>query len=86
METIVISRKKFTGNLDTYFKKIENGAQLVLKWGNKQTVLSPAEEVKDDTCYTKEEFEAMLARSFAQEEAGLGKVLTDERWKELSGL
>ncbi|OAV69209.1 hypothetical protein Barb4_01805 [Bacteroidales bacterium Barb4] len=70
METIVISRRKFTGNFDTYFKKVEEGAQLVLKWGNKQTVISPAEDVRDDTAYTKEDFEAMLAQSLADKEAG----------------
>ncbi|OAV68009.1 hypothetical protein Barb6_02191 [Bacteroidales bacterium Barb6] len=86
METIVVSRRKFTGNFDTYFKKIEEGAQLILKWGNKQTIISPAEAVKDDTAYTKEEFEAMLAQSMAEAKAGNCKVLTEERWKELSGL
>jgi hypothetical protein len=86
METIVISRKTFTDNLGMYFKKMEKGAQIVLKWGNKQTVISPAEEVKDDTCYTKEEFEVMLAKSMKEAEEGKCRVLTRERRKELLGL
>ncbi|OAV70310.1 hypothetical protein Barb4_01426 [Bacteroidales bacterium Barb4] len=52
---------------------------------NKQAV-TPAEAVKDDTAYTKEEFEAILAQAFAEKEAGLGRVLTKERQKELLGI
>ncbi|OAV75824.1 hypothetical protein Barb7_00517 [Bacteroidales bacterium Barb7] len=72
--------------MDTYFKKIEEGSQIVLKWGNRQTVISPAEAVKDDTAYTKEEFEAMLAQADAEFEAGLGREWTEEVRKELMGL
>ncbi|OAV69127.1 hypothetical protein Barb6XT_00625 [Bacteroidales bacterium Barb6XT] len=86
METIVVSRRKFTGNFDTYFKKIEEGAQLILKWGNKQTIIPPAEAIKDDTAYTKEEFEAMLAESLADKEAGHVVEWTEELRKELAGL
>ncbi|OAV63671.1 hypothetical protein Barb4_04867 [Bacteroidales bacterium Barb4] len=70
MEATVVSRKKFKGN--------------------KQAVSSPAKTkaVKDewDYIYTKEEFDAMLAESMAQIEAGLGRVMTTERLKELLGL
>ncbi|OAV67073.1 hypothetical protein Barb4_02619 [Bacteroidales bacterium Barb4] len=86
METIVVSRRKFTGNFDTYFKKIEEGAQLILKWGNKQTIIPPAEAIKDDTAYTKEEWDAKIAASIAQVEAGDYIVLTKEKRKELLGL
>ncbi|OAV68037.1 hypothetical protein Barb6XT_01206 [Bacteroidales bacterium Barb6XT] len=52
----------------------------------KQTVIPPAEKVKDDTCYTKEEWEAKLARAFAEMEAGQYIILTEELQKEMLGL
>ncbi|OAV63925.1 hypothetical protein Barb6_03463 [Bacteroidales bacterium Barb6] len=71
METIVISRRKFTGNFDTYFKKIEEGAQIILKWGdNKQAMIVPAKEAKDDTCYTREEWDAKIEKSWQEYKAG----------------
>jgi hypothetical protein len=47
MERVEISRKRFTENLEACFNMIENGTQIVLKWGKKKIVVM---EEKDDAC------------------------------------
>jgi hypothetical protein len=71
METIEITRKKFTENQETYFKK-------------NKAALTPAKDAYDE--YFTTEMLSRIDRSMEQIKAGKGIVLTEEKQKELLGL
>jgi hypothetical protein len=48
MERVEISRKRFTENPETCFNMIENGTQIVLKWGKKRIVMTAENDDDDD--------------------------------------
>jgi hypothetical protein len=83
METIEITRKKFTENLEMYFKMIESGTQVVLTWEKNKASVTPIPD--DDACFTPEALER-IKQSMAQIKAGQGIKLTKEKQKELLGL
>jgi hypothetical protein len=83
METIVITRKKFVENLETYFKLIENGKQVVLKWGKNKAFVTPA--VDEDAFFTPQMIEE-IKESLDQADKGNVIKPTDKEWKEWLGL
>ncbi|MDR3140618.1 MAG: hypothetical protein LBU37_02655 [Tannerellaceae bacterium] len=86
METIRITRKKFTENMEACFKMIEKGNQIIITWGENKALISPAEQEEDDTIYTHREWENAIEESLAQYKSGNYAVMTDEKWNRIVGV
>jgi hypothetical protein len=82
MEQVEISRKKFTENLETCFNLIENGTQIVLKWGKNKVFITPA--VDNDTDYFSTRMIERIKHS--EQQAAEGKVKTIHNRQELKAL
>jgi hypothetical protein len=82
MEKIEISRKKFTENLETCFNLIENGTQIILKWGKNRVFITPASD--DDTDYFTPRMIERIKHS--ERQAGEGKIKTIHNRQELKAL
>jgi hypothetical protein len=82
MERIEISRKKFTENLESCFNLIENGTQIILKWGKNRVFMTPAVD-DDPDCFTPHMIERI---KHSEQQASEGKVKTIGSRDELKSL